>query len=146
MVVSLVALAGVIWSARQARITTLESAERSRDATINAANQARDATLTVALSAGKNAERTEWFRRFEAMSDLALSDNERKAVLGIGMLERHRRSALAGAEEQELCDLAVEQLLKRPLEEAGVEDPADEAGTSHATFVVDGGASRPDQP
>jgi hypothetical protein len=138
MVVSLVALAGVMWSARQARSTTLESAEKSRDATIIAANEARDATLKVAFGVSKNAERSEWFRRFEAMSDLALSDNERKAVLGIGMLEHHKQSALAGAEEKELCDLAVEQLLVRPLGKAGVDDPTNEAGTSHATFVIEG--------
>jgi hypothetical protein len=137
MIVALVALAGVVWSARQARTTTLEAAGESRDATIAVAELSRSATLKVADDAIKNAGRSEWFRRFQAITELAFSENPRKAVLGIRMLVEHRLSDLAAAEEKELCELAVIQIAASALEAAGVDDPANEAGTSNATFVIE---------
>jgi hypothetical protein len=105
LLVSLVALGGVLWSSHT--------------------NRASDAS-------------SEWFRRFEAAQELALSTDGDHIQLGIKLLLLHMGSTLAGVEEKNLARAVLAQVMESALLRAGVKDPAApaEPGQSDVHFVV----------
>lgn len=117
LLVSLIALGGVILAADKA------------------AKTARDATATER----DNHARSEWFGRFKEMLDLALSSDGNRIKLGIRLLEQHVTSSLAGIEEKQLALDVLAQIMDSALKQVGVSDPSASAtpGQTDAPFVVD---------
>ena len=108
LVVSLIALKGVRLAADKAAETALETAKTDRE------------------SDG----RSEWFRRFKEMLDLALSKDGDRSQIGSKLLQHHVTSTLAGVEETELARDVLEHIFKPALEEAA------KPGESDVRFVV----------
>ena len=108
LVVSLIALKGVRLAADKAAETALETAKTDRE------------------SDG----RSEWFRRFKEMLDLALSKDGDRSQIGSKLLQHHVTSTLAGMEETELARDVLEHIFKPALEEAA------KPGESDVRFVV----------
>jgi hypothetical protein len=81
--------------------------------------------------------RSEWFRRFKDMLDMALDKNdEHRSAVGITMLSLHVESDLAGKEERELAVTVFTDLVKPKLDYAiKMLQEADEAGDK-VRFVV----------
>jgi hypothetical protein len=83
--------------------------------------------------------RSEWFRRFKDMLDMALDKNdEHRSAVGITMLSLHVESDLAGKEERELAVTVFTDLVKPKLDYAiKMLQEADEAGDKVRFVVVD---------
>jgi hypothetical protein len=126
LVVSLVALGGVLWSGNKAAATAAQTADKA----------SATAFLTSARSQQSDA-RSEWFRRFGAAQELALSADGDHIKLGIKLLLLHIGSTLAGTEEKNLAQAVLAQVMEPALAPLGV-DPAAPASPdqSDVHFVV----------
>jgi hypothetical protein len=83
--------------------------------------------------------RSEWFRRFEAALQLALSkDDAARNDLGVRLLIQYTGSGLAGPEEKSLALSVFAQVMESALAEAGVDDPSapTDPDQSDVEFVV----------
>lgn len=121
LLVSFVALGGVLLAADKAAKTARQTAATDRQS---------DA-------------RSEWFRRFEVAQGLALTkgddkDADNRKKLGVKLLMLHMESSLAGKEEVDLARTVLEQVMEPVLKKAGVVDPGlpAEPGQADVHYVV----------
>lgn len=114
LLVSLVALGGVILAADKAAKTARETAATERE----------------------NDARSEWFRRFKEMLDFTFSKDEAQGVVGRTMVGQLASSTLATAEERKLAITVLERIMEPALKDAGVDEPA-KPGESDVRFVVE---------
>lgn len=78
--------------------------------------------------------RSEWFRRFKDMLDMALNTDNAHSEVGIKMLALHVKSDLAGDEEKELAATVYEDVLREKRAEAA---KAAEAGDDVRFVMAD---------
>lgn len=117
ILVSFVALGGAMWAANKSAATALATAANDRQS---------DA-------------RSEWFRRFKEMLDLALAkDDDARSTVGIKMLALHVKSELAGDEEKNLAETVYTDILKAKLDYViKMLDAAAKTGDDVHVVVVD---------